>query len=71
MCPGDVDLSGLVELPDLSKVIDAFGSSPGMPTWDPACDIAAAAQIINLDDFNTVVTHFGHNWGPGYKYPCT
>jgi hypothetical protein len=61
---GDVDLNQLVELPDLSKVIDAFGTSPGTPTWDERADIAYPAQIIDLDDFNVFAAEFGQTWGP-------
>lgn len=60
---GDIDLNHLVELPDLSAVIDAFGSSPGTATWDERADVVYAAQIVNLDDFNAIVAEFGQTWG--------
>ena len=65
---GDVDINQLVELPDLSVVIDAFGSSPGSPTWDPRADVAYAAQSVDLDDFNVIIAEFGQTWGPYRPY---
>jgi len=78
ICLGDVDLSRLTELPDLSLVLDAQGCMPGMPVWEksdaqskvemlgPAADIVAPAQIVSGAEISTVIGHFGHEWGPGY-----
>jgi len=65
---GDVDLNQLVELPDLAVIIDAFGSHPGDPHWDPKADIAHPAQFVQLDDVNLVIDEFGQTWGPYRPY---
>lgn len=77
VCAGDVDLNGIVELTDLSLVLDAQGTYPGHPRWEspdsehrvemlgPAADIAAPAQQIIGAEISKIIIHFGHEWGPG------
>ncbi len=77
VCLGDVDLNSLVELPDLSFVLDAQGATPGTPKWErpdsarkvemlgPVADIAPPSQIVAGAEISVVIGHFGHTWGPG------
>lgn len=61
---GDVNLNQLVDMQDLSVVIDAFGSNPGSSNWDPKADIAYPAQAIGLEEIFVVIEESGQTWGP-------
>ena len=46
---GDVDLNGRVDVLDVARVAYSFGSVPGSPKWDPACDLNYDDRIDILD----------------------
>jgi hypothetical protein len=73
---GDVDGDGEVTPLDESIVMDAMGSSPGMPGWDLRADIwpetlfgpYVADNIIDMNDWDLVMMHMGM---PGQFYEHT
>lgn len=56
--PYDVNHDGIVDLLDFSIIIQAFGSSPGHPRWNPLADVDHN-NIVDLLDFFLIVLHFG------------
>lgn len=56
----DINKDGLVDLTDLSSVINAWLSRPGDPNWDPNCDIAEPSDIIDLNDLAAISVYWMH-----------
>jgi len=56
--PGDVNGDGKVDLVDVYQVAMAYGSYPGHPRWDPACDSNGDLKI-DLIDYYTVTRNYG------------
>jgi len=56
----DVDNNGIIDLSDVLAVAIAFGSIPGHPRWNPACDFNHDDKI-DLDDYLGVVLHYGED----------
>jgi len=56
----DVDGNGWIDLTDVLAVALAYGSFPGQPTWNPACDFNHDDKI-DLDDYLGVVLHYGED----------
>jgi hypothetical protein len=55
---GDVTGDGHVDVIDLLYFVDAFGSVPGDPTFDPACDFNND-ESIDVIDLLMFVDNFG------------
>lgn len=55
-CPGDVDLSGGVDIDDLNAILAAFGAFVGVGS---PVDLANGDGVIDIDDLNVVLG----NWG--------
>ncbi|MCA9305432.1 MAG: PQQ-dependent sugar dehydrogenase [Phycisphaerales bacterium] len=55
-CPGDIDMSGGVDVDDLNQILSAFGTSVGM--GDPR-DLANNDGFVDVDDLNVVLANFG------------
>ena len=55
---GDVNKDGMVDMLDISMVVDAFGSSSGSPNWNPAADFNNDGTVDQLD-IAIVVRDFG------------
>jgi hypothetical protein len=55
---GDVNGDDKVDLKDVYQVSLAFGSYPGHPRWDPACDINRD-DAVDLKDVYTVSKNYG------------
>ncbi len=47
--PGDLDKNGVVDFKDLLILLQAFGSYPGHPRWNPRADLNDD-QIVNILD---------------------
>ncbi len=57
-CPGDVDGDGDTDLTDLATLLAAYGSVPGDPNWDPACDFDADNDV-DLADLAFLLSDYG------------
>jgi hypothetical protein len=55
---GDVDVDGHVDVVDLLYLVDAFGSVPGDPNYDPDCDFNAD-ESVDVVDLLYLVDNFG------------
>jgi hypothetical protein len=55
---GDVNGDGKVDMGDVVTVLLAFGSTPGMPNWNPACDLEQNGKI-DMGDLMIVLENFG------------
>jgi parallel beta-helix repeat protein len=58
---GDVNGDGRVDLRDLALVARAFGSTPGSPNWNPACDFYGDGTV-NMKDIALVARNFGQHY---------
>jgi len=58
--PGDVDADGQVNVFDAIAVVNAFGSQPGDPNWDPQADFDGNGQV-DVFDAITLVNNFGRS----------
>lgn len=59
---GDINKDCVVNLKDVYVVALAFGSSPGHPNWNAACDINRNNKV-DLTDYSIVCSNYGK------KYP--
>jgi hypothetical protein len=68
--PAGLQYYGSVDLSDISRVLDAFGSWPGAmpddPMWYPTADLKPPTQEVGGTEVVWVLTHIGETWGPGY-----
>lgn len=55
---GDADGDNEVSIGDFALLSSAFGSSPGMPNWDPMCDFDCDDEIT-IGDYALLSTNFG------------
>jgi hypothetical protein len=47
-------------------VLDAYGSYPGRPNWDPHADIDENGRI-DMTDLMLVLDHFGQTWQKSWQ----
>jgi hypothetical protein len=57
-CPGDVDGDGDTDLSDLAALLSAYGSVPGDPNWNAACDFDADDDV-DLGDLAYLLSDYG------------
>lgn len=57
-CPEDLNGDGLVGLPDLSLLLDSFGTSLGDPGYNPGADLDASGTV-DLADMSRLLEVFG------------
>ncbi|MGB8780371.1 MAG: dockerin type I domain-containing protein [Candidatus Bathyarchaeia archaeon] len=55
---GDVNGDGKVDMQDVMMLVNAFGSYPGHPRWNPDCDLNHDGRI-DLADIVLALTNFG------------
>jgi len=55
---GDVNRDGIIDDRDLVLLKAAFGSKPGMPNWNPDCDLNGDG-VVDIRDVTTASTHYG------------
>lgn len=60
LIPGDVNGNGEVDVFDVIATVNAFGTSPGDPNWDPWCD-QDGSGAVDVFDIITVVNNFGRS----------
>jgi hypothetical protein len=46
---GDVNADGIINMKDLEIMKAAYGSTPGSPNWNPACDLNGDGRVNILD----------------------
>ncbi len=56
----DVNNDGWIDLKDVFRVALAYGSYPGHPNWDPACDFNND-DTVDLKDYFPVALHYGQD----------
>jgi PKD repeat protein len=56
----DVNGDGKIDLKDVYRVGKAYGSYPGHPKWDPACDFNKD-NVVDLKDYYPVCKHYGED----------
>jgi hypothetical protein len=56
----DVNGDGKIDLKDVYRVAKAYGSYPGHPRWDPACDFNKD-NMVDLKDYYPVCKHYGED----------
>ena len=56
----DVNGDGKIDLKDVYRVAKAYGSFPGHPKWDPACDFNKDDKV-DLKDYYPVCKHYGED----------
>jgi hypothetical protein len=57
-CLADINMVGKVDIKDLAMVTAAFGSYPGLPRWNPDCDMNGDNKI-DIFDVAYVCHYFG------------
>jgi len=55
---GDADGDGKVDMKDVGAVVDAFGSYPGHPRWNPNADMNGSG-FVDMKDVGLTVANFG------------
>jgi hypothetical protein len=55
---GDVNGDGIICKKDLEIMQVAYGSTPGSPNWNPACDLDGNGKIDALD-ISTAARNYG------------
>jgi hypothetical protein len=60
---GDVNGDGKVDITDVAIVSGAFGSYPGHPRWNPACDLNRDGRV-DITDVATVSANYGQTCPP-------
>jgi len=55
---GDVNRDGTVDLKDYFQAAKAYGTSPGMPNWNPYADLDGNS-VVNLKDIFALMLNFG------------
>jgi hypothetical protein len=56
--PGDIDLSGCVNVFDLSAFLSAYGSTPSSPNWNPYADLNRNGKV-DVFDLSIFLSNFG------------
>ena len=60
---GDIDRNGFVDMLDLYKAGEAFGSHPGDPNWNPAADVNSNL-IVDMMDLYLMAMNYGQHCSP-------
>jgi parallel beta-helix repeat protein len=60
---GDINGDGIVDMADVSIIIDAFLAEPWHPRWNPDTDLNQD-RIIDLADISTAIDHFLQEFTP-------
>jgi hypothetical protein len=55
---GDINGDGKVSITDVVLCINAFGSTPSLPGWDPDADVNGDGKV-NIVDIVLIIKHFG------------
>ncbi len=55
---GDVNRDGIINDKDLALLQVAYGSTPGTPNWNPACDLNSDG-VVDMRDISIYATNQG------------
>jgi hypothetical protein len=55
---GDVNADGIIDMKDLEIMSAAYGSTPGSPNWNSACDLNGDG-LVDITD----IVMAAHNYG--------
>lgn len=55
---GDVNGDGIICMKDMEIFKAAYGSTPGSPNWNPACDLNGDG-VVNLKDITIATANYG------------
>jgi hypothetical protein len=55
---GDVNGDGIIDMKDVDIMRATFGSTPGSPNWNPACDLNGDG-VVNIKDATILGTNYG------------
>ena len=58
----DVNFDYKVDIYDAVLAVDAYGSIPSNPNWNPHCDIAEPFEIIDIYDIVMICTSYGEEY---------
>jgi hypothetical protein len=61
--PCDLNKDRVVDMSDVAIAIDAYGSTPGDPLWNPIADITGPEGLVpdgkvDMSDLNFIISHF-------------
>jgi hypothetical protein len=59
--PGDINGDFRADISDLSLLAKAYGSTPGMPRWNPNADINGDGKV-GLSDLSILAKHYGQHY---------
>jgi hypothetical protein len=59
--PGDISSDGIVDMQDISLMIDAFLTYPAHPLWDERCDIDSSGEV-DMMDITLIIEHYGKTY---------
>jgi len=60
---GDLNGDGKIRIDDVYLAVEAFGSEPGHPRWNPAADLNCDDRV-RVDDIYLIATGFGQECAP-------
>jgi len=55
---GDVNRDGIIDTTDLNLLKAAYDSRPGMPNWNPDCDLNGDG-VVDIKDVRIASSHYG------------
>jgi hypothetical protein len=55
---GDVNADGIIDMKDINIMQAAYGSTPGSPNWNPACDLNGDGQV-DMRDIEPAAWYYG------------
>jgi len=58
----DVNFDFEVDIYDVVLAVNAYGSTPLDPDWNPHCDIAEPYGVINIYDIVMICSHYGETY---------
>lgn len=62
--PGDINGDLKVDIYDVILGVDAYGSAPADPNWDPRCDLVKPYGKINIFDIVMICINYGEEYVP-------
>jgi nitrous oxidase accessory protein len=62
--PADIDHDLDVDIFDVVRCSNAYGSTPSSPNWNPHCDIAEPYGVIDIFDIVMIASSYGEAYTP-------
>jgi hypothetical protein len=60
--PYDVNNDRKVDILDITKIANVYGSTRGEPNWNSEADVAPPHDIIDILDLVACASHYGQKW---------